>query len=116
MRVMHPLDVLASRAHNAAGLLDDKGPHVVTQLLWAVDVARQALLRVLASAQPGRERPGRLVQEVHTLALSAVGRRVLKSHGVELLDALPLEDIERRPELARQLEAVRAAMRRRRGT
>jgi hypothetical protein len=115
LRVMHPLDVLASRAHNAVGLLDDKGPHVVTQLIWAVEVAREAMLRVLDRPDAGEERLGRMVQEVRTLALSAVGRRVLDQHGIELLDAIPLESIERlRPEHARQLAQLRAAMQRRR--
>ena len=40
-RVMEPFDVLESRAQNAVGLFEDKGPHVVTQARWAVLVARE---------------------------------------------------------------------------
>lgn len=117
IRVMHPLDVLESRAHNAAGLLHDKGPHVVTQLLWAVEVAREAMRRVLANGDGSQDRLGQMMQDVHALALSAVGRRVLKEHGVELLDAVPMDEIERlRPEHGRQLDKLRESLRRRRGT
>lgn len=42
IRVMDPFDVLESRAQNAVGLFDEKGPHVLTQASWAIDVAREA--------------------------------------------------------------------------
>jgi hypothetical protein len=92
IRVMHPLHVLDSRVQNAAGLLDSKGPHVVTQAIWAVDVAREAIRRVLhdPSASKG---VGTMVRQVHTLARSRAGRQVLREHGVEVLDAVPADEI-----------------------
>lgn len=93
IRVMHPLHVLDSRVQNAVGLLETKGPHVVTQAIWAVDVAREAMRRVLRQ-QPGeRERLGRLIRQVHQLARSRAGRQVLRQHGIEVLDAVPIEEI-----------------------
>jgi len=55
--VMHPLDVLASRISNAAGLLVEKGDHAITQAVWGVDVIRHAFLRHGYDAQadaPGK--------------------------------------------------------------
>lgn len=92
IRVMHPLHVLDSRVQNAVGLLDAKGPHVVTQAIWAVDVAREAIRRVLR--QPAEnERVGAFIRQVHNLARSRAGRQILRQHGIEVLDAIPLEDI-----------------------
>lgn len=92
IRVMHPLHVLDSRVQNAVGLLETKGPHVVTQAIWAVDVAREAVRRVLQ--QPGEsKRLGAMIRQVHNLARSRAGRQILREHGIEVLDAVPIEEI-----------------------
>jgi hypothetical protein len=89
---MHPLHAPDSRVQNAVGLLETKSPHVVTQAIWAVDVAREAIRRVLR--QPGEsERLGLLVRQVHNLARSRAGRQILRQHGIEVLDAVPIDDI-----------------------
>jgi hypothetical protein len=110
IRVMHPLHVLESRVHNAVGLLETKGPHVVTQAIWAVDVAREAIRRVLR--QPGEgERLGVLIRQVHRLARSRAGRQILRQHGIEVLDALPIEEIRTvAPVHEPQLRAIERAM------
>ena len=51
-RILHPMDLLASRVNNAAGLLDIKGRHVLTQVRWAIKVMRQALLGAARRATP----------------------------------------------------------------
>lgn len=114
IRVMDPFDVLESRAQNAVGLLDEKGPHVLTQAAWAVDVARAALLRL--AADPGStDRLGARIQRVYTLARSQVGRRLLAEHGIELLDAVDLEALRPSAPLhAKQLDAVEKSIRARR--
>ena len=91
IRVLHPLDVLASRIHNAADLVAVKGPHVVTQARWGIEVARAAMTSLLNSDEAGGERPGALVQEICRLALSQSGRKVFKDHGVETAAAIPFE-------------------------
>lgn len=110
IRVMHPLHVLESRVQNAVGLLETKGPHVVTQAIWAVDVAREAIRRVLR--QPGeRERLGSLIRQVHKLAHSRAGRQVLHQHGIEVLDAVPVDEIRvAAPVHEPQLRAIERAM------
>lgn len=110
IRVMHPLHVLDSRLQNAVGLLEEKGPHVVTQAIWAVDVAREAIRRVLRHPAES-QRLGGLIRQVHNLARSRAGRQVLGQHGIEVLDALPIEEIRvAAPVHEPQLRAIERAM------
>lgn len=114
IRVMEPFDVLESRAQNAIGLLEDKGPHVLTQLQWAMAVARVALLRLSADAS-SMERLGGKVQRLFSLARSQVGRRLWTDHRIELLDAIDVDALATAaPQLTRQFDAVQKAMTRRR--
>lgn len=113
IRVMHPLHVLDSRVQNAAGLLDTKGPHVVTQAAWAVDVAREAMRRVLRHPDDGG-RLGAMIRQVHDLARSRAGRQILQEHGVEVLDAVPVGEIrDLAPGHEPQLQAIERTMARR---
>jgi len=106
IRVMDPFDVLESRAQNAVGLIDEKGPHVLTQARWAIEVAAKALLR-LAKDPESHERIGSRVQGIYTLARSQVGRRLLKEYQIELLDAIDTELLSQlAPQLQLQLDAV----------
>jgi hypothetical protein len=109
-RVMHPLHVLDSRVQNAVGLLEAKGPHVVTQALWAVDVAREALRRVLRQPDGGGQL-GAFIREVHRLARSSAGRQILHRHGIEVLDAVPVDEIRTAAPIHEpQLRAIERAM------
>lgn len=110
IRVMHPLHVLDARVQNAVGLLQAKGLHVVTQAIWAVDVAREAFRRVLR--QPAEHgRLGGMIRQVHNLARSRAGRQILREHGIEVLDAIPVEEIRiAAPANAPQLRAVERSM------
>jgi hypothetical protein len=114
IRVMHPLDLLESRMHNAAGLVSDKGPHVITQARWAIQVAREAVLRSLASKQGGKDRVGAMVQFIYKLAHSQAGRRVLKDHGLEVLHSIPTDEIRNaEPVFDLQLAKIVAALEKR---
>lgn len=114
IRVMDPFDVLESRAQNAVGLLHEKGPHVLTQARWAIQVAAKALHR-LAMDPDADERLGSRVQGIYTLARSQVGRRLLKAHQIELLDAIDTQLLRQTaPQLQRQLNAVEQAREERR--
>lgn len=110
IRVMHPLHVLDSRVQNAVGLLQTKGPHVVTQAIWAIDVAREAIRRVLG--QPGEsDRLGTMLGQVHKLARGRAGRQILREHGIEVLDAVPIEEIlAESPVHGPQLRAIERTM------
>jgi hypothetical protein len=110
IRVMHPLHVLESRVQNAVGLLETKGPHVVTQAIWAVDIAREAIRRVLRTGDDS-ERLGGLIGQVHNLARSRAGRHILAQHGVEVLDAVPVDDVRAAaPVHERQLRVIERAI------
>lgn len=113
IRVMDPFDVLESRAQNAVGLIDEKGPHVITQAIWAIEVARAALHRLASDPAPP-ERLGGKIQRIYTLAASQVGRRLLDEHGIELLDAVDVNPLRAlSPMLGLQLDAVEKAKRER---
>lgn len=111
IRVMDPFDVLESRVQNAAGLLQDKGPHVLTQAQWAIKVAEVALMR-LASKEPGvKGRLGQRLQDLYTLAHSRPGRALLKDHGIEVLAAVDIDGLLRiAPAHATQLDKIKAAL------
>lgn len=89
LQILHPMDVLASRIHNAAGLAHIKGGHVLTQARWGIKVARIAIERLAVSNGASRERPGVLAQETARLALSRAGRMVFETHGIETAEAIP---------------------------
>jgi hypothetical protein len=115
IRVMDPFDVLESRAQNAVGLYDDKGPHVLTQVKWAIEVSKAALSKLSADPK-STERLGTKVQRIFTLARSQVGRRLCSEHRIELLDAIDVDALGRAsPMLAQQLDAVQKARRHRKG-
>jgi hypothetical protein len=110
IRVMHPLHVLDSRIQNTAGLLADKGPHVLTQATWAIAVAREAMLRVLDRADE-HARLGAMIRQVHNLARSRAGRHLLREHGIDVLDAVPVAQIRAAlPGHEPQLQAVERAI------
>lgn len=92
IRVMHPLHVLDSRVQNAVGLLDEKGPHVLTQAAWALQVARAAMLRVLEHPNED-ERVGTMIRQIYNLARSRAGRQLRREHGIEVLHAVPIAEI-----------------------
>lgn len=116
IRVMDPFDVLESRVQNAVGLRDEKGPHVLTQANWAIDVARSALLRIAASGPDTKDRLGEKIQRIYALARSQAGRRLWSEHRIELLEAVDIEALrDAAPSCVRQLDAVQRAVRDRRG-
>lgn len=110
IRILHPMDVLASRVNNAAGLLRGKGEHVLTQARWAITAARHALLRI-AQQSPNADRPGNLAQEIYRLACSSAGHTLFSQHGIEVADAVPMNELLRiDPAFGAQAETMRSAL------
>jgi hypothetical protein len=110
IRVMHPLDLLESRAHNAVGLIEQKGEHVVTQARWAIEVMRQVILRTAAEPTADQKRAGEFVQRVYRLWRSSVGQRLYKDHGLCLLDAIDVDGLlSLRPDMKQQLGRIASA-------
>lgn len=98
IRILHPVDVLASRIQNAAGLTQAKGPHVVTQARWSVKVARRAMELLARNGGQQGDRPGALAAEIYRLAFSRAGRIVHQDHGIEVADSIPFELLARKVE------------------
>lgn len=83
---------------------------MVTQAIWAVDVAREASRRVSQQPDEGK-RLGAMIRQVHNPARSRAGRQILREHGIEVLDALPIEEIRAvAPVHEPQLRAIERAM------
>lgn len=114
-RVMDPFDVLDSRVQNAAGLLQQKGPHVITQARWAIQVASAVLLKLAKTGEVGdtvNNRLGAAISGIHKLAHSQAGRALWKDHGIDVLAAVEVEALERlSPVHAKQLAKVFEARR-----
>jgi hypothetical protein len=110
IRVMGPFDVLESRVQNAVGLYDDKGPHVLTQVIWAIQVAKAALLRLASRTEEG-SRLGKKIQGIYRLANSQPGKRLLKEHQIEMLGAIDVPELRTlAPAHAQQLDKVEALL------
>ncbi|WP_343634019.1 hypothetical protein, partial [Roseateles sp.] len=110
IRVMDPFDLLEARIQNAAGLYEDrfKGPHVVTQAQWALEVGKAALFTIASGRGPAAERLGRRIQQLYKLATSRPGRTVYQLHGIDVLEAIDADLLEAiAPGCAPQLLAVR---------
>lgn len=113
LRILHPFDVLASRIQNAAGLIESKGPHVVTQARWAVKVARHALEQLARARNKQADRPGAVAAEIFRLATSRAGRIVREQHAIEVADAIPFKLlIKKAAGFEKQAESMRAAFER----
>ena len=91
IRILHPLDVLATRINNAAGLIDSKGPHVLTQARWAIRVAYAAISANALNPGLEKNRPGAMAQEVFRLSSGSAGRAVRANHGIDAAAAIPFE-------------------------
>ena len=96
IRILHPVDVLASRIQIAAGLAQAKGPHVVTQARWSIKVARRAMEQLSRCGAEQADRPGALAAEIFRLATSRAGRAVHQDHGIEVANAIPFDLMVRR--------------------
>lgn len=111
IRVMEPFDVLESRIQNAVGFSADhqKGPHVLTQARWAIDVAKAALFQLAAGELEFQSRIGAKVQQIVRLARSAPGRRAWREFDIDVLDAVDADLLEAMiPACAPQMAIVRA--------
>lgn len=114
IRVMNPLDLLDSRVQNAAGLLKEKGPHVLTQARWAIEVVKAVLTKLAADEVSARDRLGQEIQAVFRLSKSQAGRKLLADHGIDVLDAIDIHALRQlTPVHKQQLDNLDEVIRRR---
>ena len=85
--------MLATRINNAAGLIDSKGPHVLTQARWAIRVAYAAISANALNPDVEKSRPGAMAQEVFRLSSGSAGRVLRANHGIDAAAAIPFETL-----------------------
>lgn len=114
-RVMDPFDVLDSRVQNAAGLLEEKGRHVLTQARWAIQLASAVLLKLAKTRRPSDtavKRLGSALSDIFKLAHSQAGRTLWMDHGIDVLEAIEVQALQKlAPVHEKQLEKVLDARR-----
>ena len=115
IRVMNPFDLLDSRVQNAAGLLEEKGPHVLTQARWAIEVVKAVLTKLAADEASAKDRLGQKIQAVFRLSKSQAGRKLLAEHDIDVLDAIDIHELRQlTPVHNQQLDNLDEVIRRRR--
>jgi hypothetical protein len=89
MKILHPLDVLASRLHNLADLPDKRDAHGVAQGRLAIRVVRAFIAQAHGSLKEREVFP--FVEEVRRIALNRKLQGVCHEHKFDVLSAVPIE-------------------------
>jgi hypothetical protein len=90
LRVIHPIDVLDSRIQNLHLLPEKRTAAGIAQARLAVDVAREFIRLEVATRG---ERVGlKLLERIAAIAADIAAVRVFLLHGIDPLQAVPLED------------------------
>ena len=121
-RVMHPIDVLISRIRNLSGLPAKQNDIGEAQARLAVDVMRFWFENDAGLGDASLERHGpdgaysalAAAEDVIDLAIHRSGRNVFSRHGIDVLNAIPVESFatnafvsERWPRALAYLEKIR---------
>jgi len=109
--VLHPVDLLTSRAYNLRHFKEKQTPNGVEQLRLAMKVVRRYLSDALEEGD--KERPVlNIVEEIVRLAKSSSGATA-KAYGLDFRDAIPIDEIKneafqelRRPQIDIELDGV----------
>jgi len=112
VRVLHPLDVLESRLRNLQVLPSKRTVAGVAQARLAVQAVRGFILAALGAQPPGRV-VFESVKRVRRLALDSALAIVALDHGIDVLAAIPAEEIASESFQAESWPRIRQAMDRR---
>jgi len=117
LRVMHPIDVLDSRIQNLHLLREKRNANGVAQARLAIDVVRAFLRREVAAHG---ERAGlKLLERIADIAADIAAVRVFLLHGIDPLQAVPLDEFRatgalhrvRWPQIVAEVEDRRETLR-----
>jgi len=89
VKIIHPLDLLASRLHNLATIPEKRDAQGVAQGRLAISVVRAFISRAQSTLQERDVFP--FVEEVRRIALSKTLGRVYYEYGFDVLSAVPVE-------------------------
>lgn len=93
-RVMHPIDCLRSRIENLRVLRDKRTEAGAAQASLSVRVVRRYIETIL---EERNERLAlRAIESLAKLAVEPAGVLVFRSHGVDVLDAIPVKQVSNR--------------------
>lgn len=98
--VMHPVDVLASRIANLQSLSSKRTPAGFAQARLAIDMVA-AFIRETLKSRGGRAGL-KLLERVVDLAEDHAGLLVFILHGIDVLQAVPIDAFDQAPELQRR--------------
>lgn len=89
VKIIHPLDLLASRLHNLASLPEKRNDQGVAQARLAISVARAFIAHARSTLEERDVFP--FVEEVRRIALNKKLGRVYYEYGFDVLSAVPVE-------------------------
>lgn len=89
VKIIHPLDLLASRLHNLADIPEKRDAQGVAQARLAISVVRAFISQAHSTLQERDVFP--FVEEVRRIALDRTLGRVYHEYGFDVLSAVPVE-------------------------
>ncbi len=106
VKVIHPLDLLASRLHNLADIPEKRNAQGVAQGWLAITVVRAFISQAHSPLQERDVYP--FVEEVRRIALNKKLGRVYHEYGFDVLSAVPVELFKNEDFLSRRWPQIKA--------
>lgn len=106
VKIIHPLDLLASRLHNLADLPVKRDAQGVAQGRLAISIVRAFISQAHSTLQERDVFP--FVEEVRRIALNKKLGRVYYEYGFDVLSAIPIELFKNEDFLSKRWPRIRA--------
>lgn len=106
VKIIHPLDLLASRLHNLADIPEKREPQGVAQGRLAIAVVRAFISQAQSTLQERDVFP--FVEEVRRIALNKKLGRVYYEYGFDVLSAVPVELFKNEDFLSKRWPQIQA--------
>ena len=114
VKVVHPLDLLASRLHNLANIPEKRNEQGVAQARLAIGVARAFICQAHGAVEERDVFP--FVEEVRRIALNKKLGRVYYEYALDVLLAVPVEMFKNEDFLSRRWPQIQALVAERRAS